>query len=190
MVLGDARDADPEAWAETVGRPLLACGNLPYYLSTEIAFFLLDHHASFERAVLMFQKEVADRIRAAPGGKEYGILSVLVQYRCAVERVMDVPPTCFYPPPEVVSAVLGFRFRKKPEPAADDEDRFAGLVKAGFGQRRKTLRNALAVLAGSAGEAEARLRAAGIDPARRAETLAVAEWVGLSNGWETNRNDE
>ena len=183
MVLGDARDAQPEAWATRAGRKLLACGNLPYYLSTELAFFLLDHHASFDRAVLMFQKEVGDRIRAAPGGKEYGILSVLVQYRCVVERVMDVPPTCFYPPPAVASTVLRFRFRERPDPAAADEGRFAALVKAGFGQRRKTLRNALAALAGSAEEAQARLRAAGIDPARRAETLAVAEWVGLSNRW-------
>jgi 16S rRNA (adenine1518-N6/adenine1519-N6)-dimethyltransferase len=183
LVPGDVRAVSPEEFADRAGRRLLVAGNLPYYLSSEVVFFLLAHFAAIDRAVLMFQKEVADRLRARPGGKEYGVLSVLVQYRCDVEAAFDVPPACFHPPPEVTSTVAVLRFKERPDRAAKDEARLTRLVKAGFGQRRKTLRNALAGVADSADDAARRLGVSGIDPMRRAETLSVGEWVALSDAW-------
>jgi 16S rRNA (adenine1518-N6/adenine1519-N6)-dimethyltransferase len=168
------------AEAGAPGAPRLAvAGNLPYHLTSPILFSLLDAAPSIRRAVFLLQREVAQRLAAAPGGKEWGLLSVLLQRHAEVEVARRVPAGAFWPPPKVDSAVLCARFRP-PAEAVLDEARFRRLVKAGFGQRRKTLRNALE--AGRVAPPErltAALQAAGIDPARRGETLSVAEWAGL-----------
>lgn len=160
-------------------RRLAVAGNLPYHLSSPILFSLLDAAPSIRRAVFLLQREVAERLAAEPGGKEYGLLSVLLQRHAEVEVARRVPAGAFWPPPKVESAVLCAQFRP-PAEAVLDEARFRRLVKAGFGQRRKTLRNALE--AGRVAPAEqltAAMEAAGIDPARRGETLSVAEWAAL-----------
>lgn len=184
VVRADILKYDPQPLTERAGRPILVCSNLPYYLSTEVLFYILKHQAWINRAVLMFQKEVAVRICADPGGKDYGILSVLAQYRCAIEPVMDVDADNFHPSPKVGSAVIRLRIKQEPEPAAADEKLLAQLVKTGFGQRRKTLGNSLKSLGGPDKLHLAALERAAIDPIRRAETVAVKEWVALTNTWD------
>ncbi len=183
-------DAARLDWAELAARlgtpdapggpPRLAvAGNLPYHLSSPILFSLLDAARSLRRAVLLLQREVAERLAAAPGGRDFGLPSVLLQREAEVEVARRVPPGAFWPPPRVESAVVCARFRPAVEPVLD-EARFRRLVKAGFGQRRKTLRNALeAARVAPPERLAAALASAGVDPGRRGETLSVAEWVAL-----------
>ena len=158
---------------------LALAGNLPYHLSSPILFSLLDAAAFIRRALFLLQREVAERIAAPPGTRDFGVLSVLLQRQAEVTLVRRVPRGAFWPPPRVESAVLSASFR----PATDevlDEARFRRIVKAGFGQRRKMLRNAL--VAGRVAPAErleAAMAAAGIDPGRRGETLELKEWAAL-----------
>jgi 16S rRNA (adenine1518-N6/adenine1519-N6)-dimethyltransferase len=165
------------------GAPRLAvAGNLPYHLSSPILFSLLDAARSLRRAVLLLQREVAERLAAAPGGRDFGLPSVLLQREAEVEVERRVPPGAFWPPPQVESAVVCARFRTAVEPVLD-EARFRRLVKAGFGQRRKTLRNALeAARVAPPERLAAALASAGVDPGRRGETLSVAEWVAVERG--------
>jgi len=129
----------------------------------------------------MLQHEVADRLVAAPGGKEYGVLSILVQHTADVERLLSLPPGAFRPPPKVRSALIRVRFRD-PRPPSDDPETFAALVQAIFTRRRKTLANALlAFPLSSRLPPGAALERAAIDGRRRPETLAVAELVRLGN---------
>lgn len=164
-------------------RPLVVMGNLPYNISSQIVVTLIRQRRWVDRAVLMFQKELADRLLAGPGGKTYGRLSVMLQYCADVGRLRTVGARMFFPVPKVDSVVLGIRFKTHIEPQAQDEALLARVVQAAFGQRRKTLRNALSAgllpLDGAA--AEAVLRACAIDPRRRAETLSVKEFVMLAN---------
>ena len=157
------------------GPKLRLCGNLPYNISTPLLFHLLDAQAAIADMHFMLQKEVVARMAAGPGGKAYGRLTVMLAARCSVEHLFDVGPGAFRPPPRVDSAVV----RLVPHGAAPfpigDAGRFAAVVAAAFGQRRKTLRNSLAGLVDSAGFA-----AASVDPARRAETLAPAEFARLA----------
>ncbi|MFW6240918.1 MAG: 16S rRNA (adenine(1518)-N(6)/adenine(1519)-N(6))-dimethyltransferase RsmA [Thermodesulfobacteriota bacterium] len=157
-------------------------GNLPYHISSQVLAKLVAERAAVSRAVLMFQKEMADRIMAQPGGRDYGRLAVLVAYCAKVRPLLDVAAPRFYPRPKIDSAVLTFSFVEPPRPARDEAFLFQ-VVRAAFGQRRKTLRNALAGggINLSPAEAQAGLEAAGVDPARRAETLSVAEFVALSH---------
>jgi 16S rRNA (adenine1518-N6/adenine1519-N6)-dimethyltransferase len=183
----DAARLDWEALAKEHGAPdapggpprLFVAGNLPYHLSSPILFSLLDAAPRVRRAVLLLQREVAERLAARPGTRNHGLLSVLLQRQAEVAVARRVPPGAFWPPPKVESAVLCVAFRPPREPVLD-EARFRALVKAGFGQRRKTLRNALE--AGRVAEPVALAEAfvlAGIDPGRRGETLSVAEWAAL-----------
>jgi 16S rRNA (adenine1518-N6/adenine1519-N6)-dimethyltransferase len=161
-------------------RPRIAVvGNLPYHLSSPILFSVLDQAAAVSRAVFLLQREVAERLAAAPGSREFGLLSVLLQREADVSIERIVPASAFLPAPKVESAVLRAAFRA-PADALADPARFRRLVKAGFGQRRKTLANALRAgrIADEAHLARA-LRVAGIDPGRRGETLTVAEWAAL-----------
>jgi len=150
-------------------------GNLPYNISTPILFHCLEHAAAIEDMHFMLQKEVVERMAAAPGSKIYGRLSVMLQLRCTVEPLLRVPPGAFRPPPKVDSAVV----RLVPIPARDlpsvDFDLVEQLVRAAFGQRRKTLSNALAKFASAA-----EIDAAGIDPRARAEQLAPSAYVTLA----------
>jgi 16S rRNA (adenine1518-N6/adenine1519-N6)-dimethyltransferase len=159
-------------------------GNLPYHLTSPILFSLLDQAAAVSRAVFLLQREVAERLAASPGEKDWGLLSVFLQREADVSVERVVPPGAFVPPPKVESAVLCALFRP-PADAVADPARFRRLVKAGFAQRRKTLRNALdaARIVESAQLARA-LAAAGIDPARRGETLTVGEWAALERALE------
>jgi 16S rRNA (adenine1518-N6/adenine1519-N6)-dimethyltransferase len=156
-------------------------GNLPYHLTSPILFSLLDQIDRIERAVFLVQREVAERLAAHPGEKDWGILSVFLQREADVSIERIVPPGAFLPPPRVHSAVICALVRPPaPEAAVLDPARFRKLVKAGFAQRRKTLKNALE--AGRVAEPErlqAAFQAAGIDPVRRGETLTVAEWAAL-----------
>lgn len=162
--------------------PLVVIGNLAYNISSQVIVSLISKRRIIERAVLMFQTEMARRLYADPGSKEYGRLSVMTRYCADVYRIARVRANQFYPRPRVDSEVIEIRFRA-PEVKAMDEALLSGLVKAAFGKRRKTLRNALS---GSELGADDRIldkafASAGIDGSRRAETLSVTEFVTLSN---------
>jgi 16S rRNA (adenine1518-N6/adenine1519-N6)-dimethyltransferase len=155
-------------------RPFRVIGNLPYNISTPILFRLVEMADVLRDALFMLQREVVDRMVAAPATSAYGRLSVMLQARFAMRRVLRVPAGAFSPPPKVESAVVSLLPLPDPEPLTRAPI-FARLVQAGFGQRRKTLANALdGVLAVE------HIRAAGIDPGRRAETLSQAEFVALA----------
>lgn len=175
VVHRDVLEVDFSAMAAD-GPPLRLIGNLPYNISSPILFHALDHADAITDMHFMLQKEVVDRMAADPGSKVYGRLSVMLQARCRVEPLFDVPPGAFRPPPKVDSAVV----RLRPLPAAttgiDDPLRFAAIVRAAFAQRRKTLRNALREQC-----SPELISAAGIDPGARAETVAVAAYVQLAN---------
>lgn len=151
-------------------------GNLPYNLSSPILFHALDHAAAITDMVFMLQKEVVDRMAAGPGSKVYGRLGVMLQAFCTVTPLFTVPPGAFRPPPKVDSAVV--RLVPLPEERIRVEDRalFARVVREAFGQRRKTLRNALSGTCG----AEA-IEAAGLSPQSRAEQVPVEGFIDLAN---------
>lgn len=154
--------------------------NLPYNVASLLIVRLLEIPLGLSRLVLTVQREVADRLAAAPGTKDYGALSVAVQYRASVEVVGRVPATAFYPPPEVESAIARIDVRSQPSVTVPDERLFFAVVRAAFGQRRKTLRNALSALGIDPTEAAEACRAAGIDPRRRGETLSLQEFAELA----------
>ncbi|HYC38159.1 MAG TPA: 16S rRNA (adenine(1518)-N(6)/adenine(1519)-N(6))-dimethyltransferase RsmA [Usitatibacter sp.] len=156
--------------------PLRVAGNLPYNVSTPILFHIAAVADRIADCTFMLQKEVVDRMVAAPGRPEYGRLSVMLQYRFAMESIFVVPPGAFTPPPKVDSAVVRMRPLPSDRLRARDEARFAALVAAAFAQRRKTLRNAARALVAAAGYEQA-----GIDASRRGETLSVAEFIRLSD---------
>jgi 16S rRNA (adenine1518-N6/adenine1519-N6)-dimethyltransferase len=181
ITLLEADAARLDYGALAAGRPLAVVGNLPYHLTSPILFDLLDQAGVVTRAVFLLQREVAERLAATPGEKDWGVLSVFLQREAEVSVERIVPPGAFHPPPKVHSAVIHVGFRP---PGADaavvDPARFRKLVKAGFAQRRKTLRNALE--AGQVAPPEAlaaALAAAGVDPGRRGETLTIAEWAAV-----------
>jgi 16S rRNA (adenine1518-N6/adenine1519-N6)-dimethyltransferase len=161
------------------GGKLAVVGNLPYHLTSPILFGLLDQADLVSRGVFLLQREVAERLAAAPGTKDWGLLSVLLQLRAHVSVERRVPPGAFLPPPKVESALLRVGFGPA-RAAVVDEARFRRLVKAGFAQRRKVLANALAAGRIAPDDAlAAALASAGIDPRRRGETLTVEEWAAL-----------
>ena len=157
-------------------------GNLPYYITTPILMKLLEERLDISSITIMVQKEVAERIASPPGSRTYGALSVAVQYFCDVEYVVDVPKEVFIPVPKVDSAVLHLRLRSEPPVDLLSEKLFFDCVKKSFGQRRKTLHNALTGVCGlDKQQTGALLLACGIDPARRAETLSLSEFAALAN---------
>lgn len=163
------------------GGRIKVVGNIPYHISSPILFRLLDFRRSILLMILMFQKELADRITAPPGTKDYGIPSVLVAQYTRATCELTVPPTCFYPAPDVVSSVLRITVRQ--EPHLSDEALFAKIVRAAFAQRRKTLWNNLRHI-GIPEEMVGRMFAgSGIDRTRRAETLSLEEFSLLTTAW-------
>ena len=164
---------------------LRVVGNLPYNVASPILFKLLALRREglpIVDAQVMLQREVADRLTAPPGTKDYGVLSVLIRHQAEAERVLALPPGAFRPPPQVHSAVVRLRFHR-PDPAPHDADVFAAMTRAIFTRRRKTLANALqAYRSDGVGEA---LRHAGLDGRRRPETLTIAELVQLSDALST-----
>ena len=155
--------------------------NLPYYISTPIIQTLLKNRKKFHSLTLMLQKEVAERITAPPGGKEYGYLSVLVQYYSKPRMEFLVPPGAFTPRPEVDSAVIMIALRDRPAVLVRDEIFFIRLIKTAFSHRRKTLRNALKQLDVPKTKLDSSLPRVGIDLNRRAETLSVDEFGKLAD---------
>ena len=154
--------------------------NLPYYISTPIIQRLIGHRDRFTTLMLMLQKEVAERVASAPGGKEYGYLSVLVQYAARVRIEFVVPAGAFTPRPKVDSAVVGLALRDRSEQTVSDEKLFLRILQAAFSQRRKTLRNALRQLGYGSDVLDQAHPLSGIDLGRRAETLSVVEFCGLT----------
>lgn len=164
--------------------PIKVIGNIPYNISTPILFKLLDNKSLFQCAVLTVQQEVAKRITACPNTKDYGILSILVQTQADCRKLFDIRPTNFIPPPEVDSSCIRLDFIPPPDLQIEDYELFQKLVKAAFGQRRKTLRNSLLgakSLGLSAEKLDPALSSCKIDPTRRPETLLIAEYIALAN---------
>ncbi|MDD2217871.1 MAG: 16S rRNA (adenine(1518)-N(6)/adenine(1519)-N(6))-dimethyltransferase RsmA [Eubacteriales bacterium] len=157
-------------------------GNLPYYITTPIIMKILEENVKADIVIVMMQKEVAERIKATPGGKIYGAISAAVQYYCEVIDVAKVSRHVFIPEPKVDSAVLRLDIREKKPVSLDDEDLFFACIKASFGQRRKTLLNSLTGICGlNKEETRGLLEAVGIDPIRRAETLSIEEFALIAN---------
>lgn len=164
---------------------IMVVANLPYYVTTPIIMKLLEEKLPIRGIVCMLQKEVADRISARPGTKDYGSLSIAIQYYTQAETVMIVPKTVFVPQPNVDSAVIRLTRRKEPAVSVVNEDFFFKLIKASFAQRRKTLLNNLTsyLHEGKQKKKEilSALEQAGIDPSRRGETLSIEEFARLSD---------
>ena len=176
-------ETDIESLAAKHGRKIVVLGNLPYNISSQVLVKLIIQRKYLSRAVLMFQKELSERICAKPGGKDYGRISVMLRYCADIFKIADVKASLFYPQPKIDSQIIEIKFRESPDFPADDEKFLFRVIKAAFGKRRKTLRNSLS---GSELEIDAKtalsaLNLSGIDPARRAETLTVEEFVKLSN---------
>ena len=163
------------------------CANLPYYITTPIIFALLEKRLPMERLVAMVQKEVAERMAAKPGGKDYGALSVAIQYYTEPEIAFLVPPSSFIPAPSVDSAVIVCKRREKPPVEVCDEALFFRVVKAAFSLRRKMLNNSLKNM-GIKGEQVAKwLELAGVDGKRRAETLSLEDFAALTNTFAASK---
>lgn len=185
VLQGDILKTDIGELAErfNAGKPLKVVANLPYYITTPIIMELFEKNIPLESVTVMVQKEVAGRMQAQPGGKDYGALSLAVQYYAKPEIVANVPPNCFIPRPAVGSAVVKLKRFKKPQVAVEDEKFMFSLIRAAFNQRRKMLVNALA--AGVPGlnketiaKALARL---GIPETIRGERLSLAEFAALAD---------
>ena len=161
---------------------LKVVSNLPYNISTPIIFKLLEEREIFSMFLLMLQREVAQRIVSPPDNKEYGVLSVMVQLLADVKIEFDVPPSCFHPAPKVYSSVVRFNILNKPRIDVEDIAFFKKVVKASFGQRRKTLLNALKSLNIETSQLLELLNIINIDSKRRGETLTLEEFAVLSRG--------
>jgi 16S rRNA (adenine1518-N6/adenine1519-N6)-dimethyltransferase len=174
LVEGDALDFDPCGIART--GPVRIVANLPYNVATPLVFLWFAHLHCIERMVLMFQKEVGLRLVATPGSADYGRLAVMAQLLCRVERLFDLPPAAFTPPPKVSSSVVRLTPRAD-QPSPELRAALSAVTQAAFGQRRKMLRSSLKALGG---DPLALLAAAGVEPTRRAEELDVATFAALA----------
>ena len=164
-------------------KPFKVVANLPYYITTPIIMSLLESKLPIERLVVMVQKEVALRMVAKPGTKDYGALSVAVQYYTEPDIVLDVPPKSFLPAPAVTSSVIRCVLRDKPPVDVIDEKLFFRVVKAGFAQRRKTFANTMKTTGLSNDRIEELLAKANIDGQRRGETFTLQEFADVANAW-------
>lgn len=172
---------DYRSIAEDDHRPMVVMGNLPYNISSQVLVQLIHSRELISRGILMFQKELARRITAQVGTKDYGRLTVMLSYCAEVKTLATVAAAAFFPTPKVDSEVLEIRFKTKREYPSHDEAMLFKVIKAAFGNRRKTLKNALAA-SGLNIDRQTALRAltkADIDPIRRAETLSVSEFISL-----------
>jgi 16S rRNA (adenine1518-N6/adenine1519-N6)-dimethyltransferase len=173
IVTNDILRVDLTALAAREGGKLLVVGNLPYYITSEILLHLFAHADALERAVLMMQREVADRLCAQPGTREYGLLTVTTQLYAGIDRLFDLPPEDFSPPPEVHSTVVRLGFAPRAAPLAVEPERFIVFLRQCFAQKRKTLGNNLRA-AGYAAEALAEgFAKSGVSRETRAEALPL-----------------
>ncbi|HET6337188.1 MAG TPA: 16S rRNA (adenine(1518)-N(6)/adenine(1519)-N(6))-dimethyltransferase RsmA [Polyangiales bacterium] len=177
IVDGDAKEVDFGAYARAAGRKVTVAGNLPYAITGSIFRNLVEQVAHVERAVLMVQREVRDRLVAQPDSREYGALGIFCAQVFAVETVTHVPRTAFHPAPKVSSSVV--RLTPHLQPRAAQTPEFEAIVRASFQARRKTLRNALQQAFGGE-SADRLLELAGIDGKRRGETLSIEEFAALA----------
>lgn len=167
---------------EQVQKPdFKCCANLPYYITTPIIFAILEKRLPMERLVVMVQKEVAERMAAKPGSKDYGALSVAIQYFTEPEIAFIVPPSSFIPAPSVDSAVIVCKRRSTPPVEVCDENLFFRVVKAAFSLRRKMLSNSLKNMGIKGEQVNKWLELAGVDGKRRAETLSLEDFAALTN---------
>ena len=187
LVTASVLEVDLAAVAPLLGwpprTPLLVAGNLPYGISKPVARKLVDERAAVERAVLMFQKEVADRLCASPGERAYAPLTVLVTLAYAVTRVIELPPRAFRPAPAVHSTVTRWIPRSPSLLDPSLEPRLLAALAASFARRRQTLHNNLRAALGSAAASASVLEAAGLEPGRRAESVAPEGFLALARGW-------
>lgn len=181
LVEADVLQLDWAGLTRKAGPALTVFGNLPYNISSQVVVLLIELRNHVSRAVLMFQRELAERLTASPGGKAYGRITAMLAYCATVKHVCHVGPKAFYPAPKVGSEVLEIGFSPAKTYPAHDETRLFQLIAAAFGKRRKTLKNALSTSALQIAPARAAqaLVEAGIDPGRRAETLSPEEFVAL-----------
>lgn len=168
---------------EIMASPFKVVANLPYYITTPIVMGLLEQRLPIEVLVTMVQKEVAERMVASTGGKDYGALSVAVQYYTEPTIMFAVPPSSFIPSPAVESAVIRCVVRREPPVSVQDEKRFFRTVRAAFSQRRKTLANTLKAAGIPAESVKDILAEAGIDGMRRGETLTLDEFAAVADAW-------
>ena len=179
----DIFSVDMAALSRQESMKLLVFGNLPYNISSQVLIRVMANRRYVQRCLFMFQKELAERLLASPGGKTYGRISVMLQYCSAMKSVVMIPATQFFPKPKVDSVILEIDFSAGPKHPVLDESFFFNVVKAAFSKRRKTLKNALSTseFKFSTQCIQQGLLDAGIEPTRRAETLSVEEFVSLSN---------
>ncbi|HVU51621.1 MAG TPA: 16S rRNA (adenine(1518)-N(6)/adenine(1519)-N(6))-dimethyltransferase RsmA [Polyangia bacterium] len=176
----DAAAFDFAGASRAAGRPIVVVGNLPYQIASALVVALVEARGAIARAVVMVQREFAQRVVAPPGGRTYGRLSVTVQQHAEARILFHVPPGAFHPPPAVISSVMRLVPRGAPLAPVRDEALFAEVVKQAFSMRRKMLRRALEPAFGEAAVARA-LAAAGIDETLRAERLSVADFARLAD---------
>jgi 16S rRNA (adenine1518-N6/adenine1519-N6)-dimethyltransferase len=175
----DVLQFDFAAASAAAGERLLVVGNLPYGITSPILLKLASSHASLDRAVLMVQREVADRVTAEPGSRDYGLLSVTVQLYGPAQRLFTLPPSAFSPPPEVHSTVFRWRFAPRFTELGVEEASFLRFVRQCFAQKRKTLANNLRAAGVPPEAVAAALSQAGIDPLARAESLSIETFAAL-----------
>jgi 16S rRNA (adenine1518-N6/adenine1519-N6)-dimethyltransferase len=185
VVQQDVLSFDFAAASVTAGKRLPVVGNLPYYITSPILLKLAASHAAIDRAVLMVQREVADRIVAGPGSREYGSLSVMVQMYGPVERLFTLPPSAFAPPPEVHSTVFRWRFAPKFDDFGVKEGAFLRFVRQIFAQKRKTLANNLRAAGYEPAQVTDALNKVEVSPLARAEELSLEVIAALSRELKT-----
>jgi 16S rRNA (adenine1518-N6/adenine1519-N6)-dimethyltransferase len=179
VIEADVLAVDFAALSAQAGKRLIVAGNLPYYITSPILLKLAASHAAIDRAVLMVQREVADRIVAAPGSRDYGSFTVTVQMYGCVEPLFTLPPGAFSPPPDVHSTVFRWRFAPRFEELGVDEEGFLRFVRQMFAQKRKTLANNLRAAGYGSGAISSALAGASIAPQARAEALSLEELARL-----------
>ena len=186
VINDDILKVDINALAEEYnnGKPIKVVANLPYYITTPIIMGLFESHVPIDSITIMVQKEVADRMQAGPGKKDYGALSLAVQYYSHPEIVVNVPPSCFMPQPKVGSSVISLKRYEKPVVDVDDEKLMFKIIRASFNQRRKTLANGLNNFGGmglTKEQIQQSIEALGVPVNVRGEALSLAQFAQLSN---------
>ena len=181
----DVLHFDFAAASAAAGERLKVVGNLPYYITSQIVLKLAASHASLDRAILMVQREVADRITSGPGSRDYGLLSVTVQMYGPAQRLFTLPPESFTPPPDVHSTVFRWRFEPRFAELNVDEATFPRFVRQCFAQKRKTLANNLRATGLAPAAVAAALEQAAIDPNARAEALPIEALAALWHSLQT-----
>jgi len=176
---------DLHAAAAQAAAPLIIVGNLPYYITSEILFYLAAHHTALDRAILMVQREVADRVTAQPGSSDYGILSATLQLYGNVERLFTLPPSAFTPPPEVHSTVFRWHFAPRFTSLGVDEAPFIAFLRRCFAQKRKTLNNNLRHADFTTAQIDSAFASTQTPPQARAETLSLEAFAAL---WRALQN--